>query len=700
MDKNGRTPQFENNLISTQIGPRNPGDVALLERAEKINRVLFAISDVVNNTFDLNHLYRSIHHILANIIDVTNFFIAIVDRKERTLYFPYHVDTADDDFAPITDFNTDTALTGLVVLQGKPILMREKELKERNNQNGVWGPAPLIWMGVPLIIKDTVIGVMAIQSYTDPDLFTDQDLQVLSAVSNQTAIGIDRKRSYDELKKSEQRYRKLFDQSNDAIIIHRDKRIIDVNQRACEMLGSNAEQLTKMDIADLEGKAAPEAIRNRYAKVMSGQSMCWESDWKKADGAFIPVEISSRLADHHQGIIQSIGRDITERKNFEAQLRQSQKMEAIGLLAGGVAHDLNNVLSGIVSYPDLILMDIPEDSPLRNKILTIQRSGLKAAEIVQDLLTLARRGVTTTEVIGLNDTILDYMESLEYEKLLAYHPDVSIQTNLSQNPPCIKGSSIQLRKIVMNLVSNAFEASPLGGAITISTRVECVELPIKGYQEICKGNFVVLEVKDSGIGIAKEDLNKIFEPFYTKKALGRSGTGLGMAVVWGIIHDHNGYIDVESKEGLGTTFTLYFPSTGDGIEIQKDIIPIKEYMGKNETILVVDDIEEQRKIAAHILEKLNYTVITAPSGEAAVEHMQTNSADLLILDMIMEPGIDGLETYRRIKALHPNQKAIIASGFAETDRVKEAQRLGAGEYIKKPYTMGKIGLAVGKALGR
>jgi Response regulator containing CheY-like receiver, AAA-type ATPase, and DNA-binding domains len=205
---------------------------------------------------------------------------------------------------------------------------------------------------------------------------------------------------------------------------------------------------------------------------------------------------------------------------------------------------------------------------------------------------------------------------------------------------------------------------------------------------------VVLTVSDTGIGISLEDREKIFEPFYTKKVLGRSGTGLGMAVVWGTVKDHNGYIDVQSLEGKGTTFTLYFPATRQ--ESAQDNVPLRleEYSGKGESILIVDDVKEQREIASLMLKKLGYAVTSVASGEEAVDYLKNNSADLLVLDMIMDPGIDGLETYKKILQLHPKQKAIIVSGFSETERVKEIQKLGAGPYLKKPYLFEKIGHAV------
>lgn len=386
------------------------------------------------------------------------------------------------------------------------------------------------------------------------------------------------------------------------------------------------------------------------------------------------------------------------KEQLEARLQRAQKMEAIGTLAGGVAHDLNNILSGIVSYPDLLLMQLPENSPLRKPIATIQGSGIKAAAIVQDLLTLARRGVAITEVVNLNDIIDEYQISPESGKLKSYHPFVEIETSLEPDLLNILGSPVHLSKTVMNLVSNAAEAMPDGGKIFISTANRYIDQPIRGYDDVQEGDYVVLTVSDNGIGISSDDINRIFEPFYTKKTMGRSGTGLGMAVVWGTVKDHKGYIEAQGNQGQGTTFTLYFPVTRKELAKDKISLSIDEFKGNGQSVLVVDDVKEQREIASSILSELGYSVTTVSSGEAAVDYMKENTADLVVLDMIMEPGIDGFETYKKITALRPEQKTIIASGFSETDRVRKAQKLGAGKYVKKPYTVEKIGLAVKKEL--
>ncbi len=389
-----------------------------------------------------------------------------------------------------------------------------------------------------------------------------------------------------------------------------------------------------------------------------------------------------------------------ERRQLETQLAHAKKMEAIGTLAGGVAHDLNNVLSAMVSLPDLILMDLPKESHLEIPILTIQKSGKNAAAIVNDLLTLARRGVVVAEVTNLNQIVNNYIESPEFQGLLEFHPKARVESNLETNLLNIMGSPVHLSKTVMNLVSNAAEAMASGGDIIISTERRYIDRPIKGYDNIKEGDYAVLTVSDTGEGIPAENLERIFEPFFTKKIMGRSGTGLGMAVVWGTVKDHHGYIDVQSIEGKGTTFTLYFPISRKETEENKKNLPIEEYMGKGESVLIIDDIEDQRKIASRILKKLGYSEVSVSSGEEAFDYLKDHSADLLVLDMIMDPGMDGLETYKRILKLHPNQKAIIASGFSATERVKEVQRLGAGAYVKKPYTLEKIGLAVKTELER
>lgn len=404
--------------------------------------------------------------------------------------------------------------------------------------------------------------------------------------------------------------------------------------------------------------------------------------------------------------ITGIAEDVTERKAAEESLRASQektarsrKMESLGLLAGGVAHDLNNILSGIVSYPELILLDLPENSPLKKPIETIYASGQRAAAIVQDLLTIARGVAITREPLNLNDLVREYLNSPEYENLHQFHTTVSVDTALDHELLNISGSRVHLKKVLMNLVSNAVEAIQGHGNVRVSTRNRYLDQPLQGYDDIKIGEYAVLSVSDDGSGIAPDDLSRIFEPFYTRKVMGRSGTGLGLAVVWNVLQDHEGYINVTS-DANHTLFELYFPITRESIADAAAPKPLEALQGKGEAVLVVDDMVTQGEIACRMLTKLGYRADAVSSGEAAIAHVQAHPVNLILLDMIMEPGLSGRETYAQILKINPQQKAIIVSGFAETEDVTETQRMGAGQYLRKPLTLERLGIAVKDELSK
>ena len=397
-------------------------------------------------------------------------------------------------------------------------------------------------------------------------------------------------------------------------------------------------------------------------------------------------------------------RFIVEREKKESallesreKLARSKKMESLGLLAGGVAHDLNNILSGIVSYPELILLDMSEDDKFRKPIECIMEAGIRATAIVQDLLTVARGVAIAKEPVNLNNLIEEFLSSPEFKKIEQMNSYTTFSTSLDREMFNVMGSSVHLRKILMNLVANAAEAIVENGHITIATQKCYVDKPISRYHDVRYGDCALLTVVDNGPGISDVDLERIFEPFYTKKIMGRSGTGLGLAVVWSAVEDHNGYIDVKTGEN-GTAFNLFFPVTRSDEINESPHLNISRYQGNGETILVIDDIESQREISGEMLKRLGYRVQTVASGEEAVEYVKKHPVDLLLLDMIMDPGIDGYETYKKITEINPNQKAIIVSGFAETTEVKATQALGAGLYLKKPLTLEKLGVAVNECL--
>jgi two-component system, cell cycle sensor histidine kinase and response regulator CckA len=513
----------------------------------------------------------------------------------------------------------------------------------------------------------------------------------------------DRRMAQEELRAHQQRLEAILRASPVGIGLAVDRQLSWTNQTFYQMVGYERDSLRGRSTRifykdDAEYERVGKAL---YSPISRPEIAFVETQWVRRDGTVFDCIVRSCPLDKNdpsKGIIFAVA-DISEAKRLENKLQRAEKMEAIGTLAGGVAHDLNNILSGIVSYPEILLMDLPAGSPLRNPLLTMQKSGERAVEIVQDLLTMARRGVSVTEVVNLNRTIAEQLSSPEMAKLKSFHQNVKITTVLAEDLLNVKGSATHLSKSIMNLISNAAEAMPDGGTITVSTGNIYLDTPVKSYEHIEEGDYVKLSIADTGTGIGKKDREKIFEPFYTKKKMGRSGTGLGMSVVWGTVKDHSGYIDVQSVEGKGTIFTLYLPVTREELKEAEPGMSIEELKGQGERILVVDDVQEQREIATAILTTLGYHVASVPCGEKAVEHMNHHATDLLVLDMIMDPGIDGLDTYKKIVELHPAQKAIITSGFSRTDRVKEVQRLGAGQYLKKPYTLSKLGLAVKEELG-
>lgn len=511
------------------------------------------------------------------------------------------------------------------------------------------------------------------------------------------------------LKVSEARYRDLVETINEVVFS------LD-SQGKITYVSPSFESLTGYKVEDAIGKRNHEFIhpddfdrlQRQQAGLFKGQVNMSRYRLLRKDGDLCWVQASSRPVIVNgqvvgaNGILTDITHQVMAQKEKEAlitKLARAEKMEAIGTLAGAVAHDLNNVLSGIVTYPELMLLKLPAGSKLRDMAQTIKASGQKAAAIVEDLLTLARRGVVTTALVNMNQVIRDYLASPEHLKLTSLYPNIRIEMDLAKNLDNILGSPLHLTKTIMNLISNAFEAIPEnGGQITLKTENGVLKHPSKDTSAKGSTRCIVLRIRDTGQGIAPEDQERIFEPFFTRKVMGRSGTGLGMAVVWGAVQDHVGHIELKSQLGLGTEFTLYFPTVQGKILPAKNPEGIEAYLGRGETILLVDDVLNQRKIATDLLTRMGYTVHAVASGESAIDFLYERSVDLVILDMVMDPGMDGLDTFRRISKIRPNQKVIIASGYSKSERIQIALDSGVLACLKKPYLLEEIGSSVRAAL--
>ena len=506
-----------------------------------------------------------------------------------------------------------------------------------------------------------------------------------------------------ELHESEKRLWMILNQAPLGIFIVDSRTMLlhYVNPSVCKMFGYEKEELKGIGIASLHTSADFNTISKEYKKLAEGtKKTVLDIPFLQKNGSLLKLDINATtiILDEHPHIAVFVV-DRTETRKLGIQLQHAKKMEAIGMMAGGVAHDLNNILSGIVSYPELLLLKLPESSDLRSPLKAIQESGNRATAVVADLLTVARGVATTRTLHDIHLLINEYLHSPECDKLHSLYPEIICTENLEAEYSIISCSSIHIKKAVMNLVTNGAEAILGKGTIVVSTCNQYFDTHKASKLNLQAGDYLILSIKDDGPGIVEEDLEHIFEPFYTKKVMGKSGTGLGLAIVWNSVQDHGGIITVESDE-QGTRFHLYFPIDTKDILEEEDIEPIEKFTDTNKHILVVDDEPQLRDIASQMLTRIGYRVDSVCSGELAVTFLKDNPVDLVVLDMLMEPGINGYQTYKEILKIHPEQKAIIVSGFSESDEVKATLLLGAGGFIKKPYSVAQLGRVVKEALGR
>jgi len=676
------------------------------------------IGQATSTIRDVNKLSAVVLENIQHYLDFDRGLIMLADNARRRLAYSagYGFEAAMMELLSKTQFRLDNPSAKGVFIQAfreqRPILvddidMMKDSLSSRSQQLiQRIGSKSLICL--PIVYEDRSLGILAVDNLMTKRPLTQSDMNLLMGVAYQTAASIINANAYQELQDSEQRYRSLYENAPSAYISLRieDAVIVNCNSAAVRLLGYARDDLLNSSLLSHVSSHRNNRDKARWMHqlLQNGRPVYNETiELIRNDRQPVWVNVTLEPFLNAQGQIvegRCILVDTTQQKRLEDQLRKAQRMEAIGTLAGGVAHDLSNILAAIVSYPDLLLMDVPPESPLYDPLVKIKGAGMRAAAIVQDLLTLSRRGVAVTETVCINDVVKEYLKSPEYEDLVARHPNIQVETDFAPQLVAIRGSTIHLTKTLMNILLNAAEALPEGGRIHIETRnqlIEADDFRLKGQP----GEHAVLAVTDNGHGIAPDDLKKVFEPFFTKKVMGRSGTGLGMAIVWAAVQDLNGFIDIQSQVGQGTKVELFFPATFDKQTLQPPNHEHMEYNGNGEQILVVDDDAEHREIAIRMLIRLGYQVTAVESGEAAIAKFEQNfRPDLVVLDMILEPGLDGLSTYQRILDSCPQQKAVIASGFAESSRVRKARELGVGAYVKKPYSLKEIGTAVRYVLDR
>jgi PAS domain S-box-containing protein len=515
----------------------------------------------------------------------------------------------------------------------------------------------------------------------------------------------ERKLAQEALQEQEKALIGVLDATPETIVVlDRQGVVRTANQTVCRRLGMRREELIGRCIYDLFPEEVSRQRRERYAGVFeSGETLVFEDS---REGLEFEQNIFPVFDD--SGQVESIvvfARDITQRKQaqkdkerLEAQLRQAHKMEAVGTLAGGIAHDFNNILAAISGYAELALQEPELDDGAAARLREILGSVLRAKELVRQILTFSRKASYKPRPLNFNQVVTETAGIIER----TVPKMISLELHLEPGLQLINGDANQLEQLLLNLASNAKDAMPDGGRLIVETsNVRLDEAYVQGHLDAAPGNYVLVSVSDTGEGMDPETMGRVFEPFFTTKATGQ-GTGLGLSSAYGIVKSHEGVIYCYSEPGQGTTFKIYLPALGSQpqpAQADQERPGEEEAPGGSETVLVVDDERSLRDISSQVLESHGYRVLTAASGEEALEvyRQQAGEVDLVLLDLIM-PGMGGNKALQAILALNPSARVVIASGYSANGHVKVALEGGAAGFLAKPYPGSELLRAVRRAL--
>jgi two-component system cell cycle sensor histidine kinase/response regulator CckA len=483
-----------------------------------------------------------------------------------------------------------------------------------------------------------------------------------------------------DLMKSEQWHRSLVDNATDGIIVlDRNGIIVNVNDRACDMHGFSKEVLIGTHVRLLEDGSRHAEIPDRMRRLLEGESLVYESVHHKKDGTPLYLEISSKaIMIGNEQFIQSFYRDITEKKRMQEHLFQSQKMDSIGVLAGGIAHDFNNILTAIIGHAEIIRKSNLEEKALRS-LNVIEEASRRAGRMISKLLGFARKSSSEIVPMNVNDVIFDTVKLLER----VIDKKISVTVELDNRLPLIQGDINQIEQVLMNLIVNARDAMPNGGKIVLKTTARNITRGMPDIPPyIPEGEYVIVTVTDTGIGIPREVLSKIFEPFFTTKERGK-GTGLGLAMVYGVVKEHKGFVTVQSEQYKGSMFTIYLPSAPAAVpsDVQRQLPPVSGH----ESILVVDDEEDVLQAMQDSLSSHGYKVfaVSDPGSAISIFNKISGDIDLVITDIVM-PRINGKELISQIKRINPSVKVLAVSGYAKyvapNDEIGEING-----FLQKPF---------------
>ena len=498
----------------------------------------------------------------------------------------------------------------------------------------------------------------------------------------------DRRRTEEAMRASEERYRDLFENANDIIYtLNLEGNFTSLNKSGERITGYTQAEIREQNIVQLVVPESQELIRQLMVQKSAQEPTApYEMEIVTKDGQRVALEVSNRLMYQQNGKpvgIQGIARDVTERKQLQLQLSQSQKMEAIGRLAGGVAHDFNNHLGIIIGYSELLLERLGPDDPLRKNARMIKEAGLRSAALTRQLLAFSRRQVFEPKVLNLNEVVT------EIEKMLRplIGEDIELVTLLNPELGKVRADPSQIDQVIMNLAVNSRDAMPQGGRLTIETaNVELDESYARTHVTVQAGSYVMLAVSDTGMGMDTETQTHMFEPFFTTKEKGK-GTGLGLAMAYGIVKQSGGYIWVYSEPGQGTTFKIYLPRLEAGVrEAETERVSSAALQGE-ETVLLVEDEGMLRELAREFLQSSGYTVLEAGNGAEAIEVSKRHQGliHLLMTDVVM-PGMSGRELTQRMKGHRPDTKVLYVSGYTDDVVLRNGMLEPGTAFLQKPFT--------------
>ena len=495
-----------------------------------------------------------------------------------------------------------------------------------------------------------------------------------------------RNQAEEALRESEEKYRNLVERANDGIAIVQDNLLKYLNPRLAEIGGYTADEVIDTPFTDYVYPDELPKVVDYYNRRMAGDETVstYETALRHRDGSKIDVEFNTGIITYQEKpAALAIIRDMTERKRLEAQLQQAQKMEALGTLAGGIAHNFNNLLMGIMGNASLMVSETDSAHPNYEKLKNIEKLVDSGSKLTQQLLGYAREG--RYEIIPLN---LNQLMKETSDTFRATKKEIRVHRELAENLFPIDADQGQIEQVLLNLYVNAADAMPGGGDLFLKT-INVTDKDMKGRPYKPKpGNYVLLTVKDTGTGMDKRTTERVFDPFFSTKGLGK-GTGLGLASVYGIIKAHGGYIDVESKKGSGTTFKIYLPGAEKKVEMVAK--SFRQIIKGSETVLLVDDEPMVLEVGINMLKKLGYTVLEAKGGREAVKVYKANKdkIDLVILDMIM-PDRGGGETYDQMKEIDPTVTVLLSSGYSIDGQATEILERGCNGFIQKPFTIKEL----------